>query len=264
MSRATLLAAAFLVPLAACALLALVRDEVSNDNAALVLVLLVVAAAATGRRSPGIVAALSATIWFDFFLTRPYETFTINSREDMETALLLVLAGLAVTEIALWGRRQQASASRREGHLAGIVSATGMVADSSAPPTTVISFVERQITDVLGIDRCVFEPRPSGGAHPRVLADGSVVAQERALDVERDGLPTDDVLEIPIRSRGGAEGCFVLTSATAVVRPDREQLQVAVALAEQAASVLPLSAVVRGRGSAPDARTPGATPPAAR
>ena len=53
-------------------------------------------------------AALSSAVWFDFFLTEPYNRLTISDQADIETAALLVLVGIAVTEVALWGRRQQA------------------------------------------------------------------------------------------------------------------------------------------------------------
>ena len=38
-------------------------------------------------------------------LTEPYARFTITDPNDIEATVLLVLVGLAVTEIALWGRR---------------------------------------------------------------------------------------------------------------------------------------------------------------
>jgi K+-sensing histidine kinase KdpD len=56
----------------------------------------------------GLLAAVSSAVWFDFFLTVPYGRFTIDDRADIETTVLLILVGVAVTEICLWGRRQQA------------------------------------------------------------------------------------------------------------------------------------------------------------
>jgi K+-sensing histidine kinase KdpD len=74
------------------------RNSLENTNAALVLVLWVVAAASTGIRLAGVLAALSSAAWFDFFLTAPYLTFRINDRADIETTVLLVLVGAAVSE----------------------------------------------------------------------------------------------------------------------------------------------------------------------
>ena len=64
-------------------------------------------------RLAGILAAVSAAAWFDFFLTRPYERFTITRTADLETTVLILVIGVAVTELAVWGRRQHLAASRR-------------------------------------------------------------------------------------------------------------------------------------------------------
>ncbi len=87
--RPLIIVAAAVVPFAACAVLAAFRDSVANTSAALGLVLLVVGAASTGVRWAGIVAALSSAAWFDFFLTEPYNQFTIADRADIETVALL-------------------------------------------------------------------------------------------------------------------------------------------------------------------------------
>src|SRR3954451_20582263 len=52
---------------------------------------------------------------------RKYFHFAIAERDDVEGAVRLALIGLAVTEIALWGRRQQARGSTRAGYLRGVV-----------------------------------------------------------------------------------------------------------------------------------------------
>jgi len=127
-SNCLLVAVALAAPGATCVILAALRNVLPNANAALVLALVVVAVAAVGHRPSGLVAALSSAVWFDFFLTEPYYDFTIADRDDIETAVLLTLVGLAVTEIALWGRRHQSRASRREGYLDGVVAAARMVA----------------------------------------------------------------------------------------------------------------------------------------
>ena len=111
--RNPVLAGSLLVPPAVCALLTPFRDNFDNANAALLLVVVIVAVAAFGIRLAGVLAAVSSAVWFDFFLTVPYNTFTINSSDDVELTVLLVLIGAAVTEIAIWGRRQQARVQRR-------------------------------------------------------------------------------------------------------------------------------------------------------
>src|SRR5262249_33297523 len=122
-------------PLALAAILVPFRGSFPNTDAALAMILVVVAVAANGYRLAGILAAVSAAAWFDFFLTQPYERFTITRRADIETTILLLIIGIAVTELAVWGRRQQSAASRRAGHLRGINAAAQSVAARGPPPT---------------------------------------------------------------------------------------------------------------------------------
>lgn len=232
-----IMAVALLGPAVAGWLLSLVRDLVDNANAALVLVLVVVGVAASGRRLAGIVAALSATAWFDFFLTEPYLTFTINDRNDLETAALLILVGLAVTELSLWGRRQQARASLREGYLSGVATAARIVAAGGTPTGELVERIAEQITTVLDVDGCRYDQgvRPS---RYRLRPDGTLTDGDRTVDVDRTGLPTDDVIELPVQHAGVGQGRFLITAAARVARPTLEQRLVAVTLAEQAAAGL--------------------------
>jgi len=88
-------------PLALTAILIPFRNSFPNTNAALALVLVVVTVAATEYRLAGVLASVSAAVWFDFFLTVPYYQFTITRRADVETAALILVIGIAVTEIAV-------------------------------------------------------------------------------------------------------------------------------------------------------------------
>lgn len=66
-----------------------VRDQIQNANVALILVVVVVAAAAIGGRLAGATAAVVSALAFIFFHTQPYLRLTIDSADDVETALLL-------------------------------------------------------------------------------------------------------------------------------------------------------------------------------
>jgi len=103
-------------PLLLCGLLyVLPGGIVAASGAALLLVLVVVAAAATGDRWTGFLACLAGAVGFDYFLTQPYLDLHIANREDIELAVALLLIGLGVSELALWGGRQRAAASARAG-----------------------------------------------------------------------------------------------------------------------------------------------------
>jgi hypothetical protein len=231
------IAGSIVVPLLACWLLSLVRSDIANTNAALVLVLLVVAAASTGIRIAGIAAALAAAAGFDFFLTEPFRTFTIHSSADLGTALLLLIVGAAVSEIAIWGRRQQAQASREQGYLDGLVSTAAAVAAGTATPTELINLVANQIVALLHIDGCRFDPAVHYGL-PALTSDGTLTRNGHDIDISRKGLPTDTSFALQVRYAGTVYGHYVLTASTRVVRPSRAQLRVAGMLAEQVGGAL--------------------------
>ena len=62
------------------------------------------------------------------------------------------------------------------------------------------------------------------------------------MDVDTDGLPTDDVIAIPVPSPEDRPAYFAVTAATHVARPRAEQRQVAALLAHLAAGSLALEA----------------------
>jgi Domain of unknown function (DUF4118) len=228
---------AVLAPLAVCGLLVPFRGVVVNTNAALVLVLVVVAVASTGHRLAGVLAALSSAVWFDLLLTVPYGQFAITDPDDVETAVLLTIAGLAVTEIALWGHRQQAGSSRREGYLAGVVAAARIVASGESPVPDLIERVTGQIQDILDLDACRFDPDPTYDG-PVLDRDGAVTWNGQVVDVGREGLPTMDEINLVVENGGTRYGRFVLTASTGIRRPDLEQRLVVVTLAEQIGAAL--------------------------
>ena len=99
--------------------------------------------------------------------------------------------------------------------------------------------VAQRIVEVLELDSCRFVsgPRPDPGA-PTLEQDGSLVRDGHRLNVERDGLPVDSTMVLPVRSGGQVRGHFVLTAATHVARPSAEQRRVAALLADQVAGWL--------------------------
>jgi hypothetical protein len=216
-----------------CAFLSLFRDSFANTDAALVLVLAIVAVAANGFRLAGLLAAMSAALWFDFFLTEPYGGFSIGGREDVETTVLLLAVGLAVTEVAVWGRRQAALASEADGYLAGIRAATEGA--STGSPGSVVVDVSHQLVDVLGLTACRFERGVAGLGQPaRLRHDGEIERDHQVWDVEHRGLPVDVDIELLVEAHGRLKGRYLMHAAEGS-RPSQTQRLVAVTLAGQVA-----------------------------
>lgn len=230
--------AAVLAPPAVCAILFTVRDQVTAATSVLVLVLLVVAAAATGDRTAALLAAFSGGVWFDFFLTGPYLRFVISDAEDIEATTLLVVISLAVTEIALWGYRQQGRAARRSGYLEGVLGAARAVAEGTVPAKTVVDVVAREITEVLEAEGCRYVAGPVGDVRFAVLDhDGVLTRNGHPVDVDRVGLPVDEYVAIPVRRGTGVVGCFLVTAVSHAVYPSLEQRRFAVLMAHQVAAL---------------------------
>lgn len=231
-------AVGLLGPLLAVAILVPFRDSVANTNAALLLVLLVVAVAALGDRRAGVLAAVSSGVWFDFFLTQPYQRFAITKRGDLETTVLLLAVGVAVTELAVWGRRRQAEVSRLLGYEEGIRAATESISDG-ASTQVVIAQVCEQLCRVLGLRECRFDYGAGvfGGNHPRLRPDGQVEVEGVVCDVERLGLPMGHDIELLLMGEAGYRGRFVMKPNLGA-RPTLEQRLAAVTLAARANAAL--------------------------
>jgi len=227
-------------PLALAAILVPFRGSFPNTDAALALLLVVVAVAANGYRLAGILAAVSAAAWFDFFLTRPYETFAITRRDDLETTILLLVIGAAVTELAVWGRRQHVAASRRAGYLDGINAAAQAVAAGDAP-SELVDQVTGQLTQLLSLRACQFQYGVAGLGRPaRMRHDGTVVVEQRAWDVDAEGFPPGVDLELLVESGGMFQGRFLMSPEPGA-HPGQEQRLLAIAFADQAGAALATS-----------------------
>lgn len=237
--KSAVIAAAAVAPVIVCAVLSAFRDNVTAATAVLVLVLLVIAAASTGVRIAGIVAAVSGAVWFDFFLSPPYGQLAIYDRDNVEAAVLLVVIGAAVTEVALWGHRQQARANRRAGYLDGVLGTAEIVALRTESPDALTAHVADQIKQILAVSRCRFVLGPPRDPRVPVLGhEGQVTRRGKDVDVDRDGLPTDDDIALAVTRAGTPVGHFLLTSAANIARPTLEQRKVAILLADQVGQVL--------------------------
>jgi len=231
---------ALAAPLVLAAIVAPFRASFPNTNAALAMLLVVVAVAANGYRLAGILAAVSTAVWFDFFLTRPYETFAITCRTDIETTILLLVIGVAVTELAVWGRREHTAASRRAGYLDGINAAAQSVAAGDSP-SALIDQVTRQLTQLLSLQSCRFQYGVAGLGQPaRMRNDGTLTLARRAWDVDTKGFPVGTDTELLVESGGVFQGRFLMTPLPQA-RPSLEQRLLAVAFADQVGAALATS-----------------------
>ncbi len=230
------LVAAVTAPLVTTAALVPVRGSFANTDAALVLVAVTVAVAAAGSRPAGYLAAVFSAAGFDFFLTRPYETLNITRRSDVETTVLLVMIGVAVTELAVWGRRSRATSTWRGGYLQDLYDTAEAAAAGTAPRVLLDQATDR-LTRLLQLRSCRFQHGVAGlGVAGRLLHDGSITIAGEPWPLEERGMPTG-LLELLVQSRGRLHGRFVLAPRQGA-QPPLEHRLVAVTLANQVAAAL--------------------------
>jgi hypothetical protein len=231
------LLAGLLAPLGVAGLLTAFRTSFANSAAAVILVGVVVAVAAIGSRVAGFVAACSAALWFDFFLTRPYERLSIAGRSDIETAVCLLLVGIAVTELAARRRHHFAVATEESGYVSDLYEISELAAGST-PSAELVDRACERLSSLLFLRSCRFERGTSEGPLRRIESDGSVRLGSVGWGAQTMGLPGKE-LELPVRSRGRSVGRFIL-EPTPGLPVSLERRVVAVAIADQVGAALSL------------------------
>jgi K+-sensing histidine kinase KdpD len=221
------------VVLAACLVPA--RSSFAPSAAAIIFVALIAAAAIAGTRTAGVFASISSGLWFDFFLTRPYERFAISQRADLETTISLFVVGLIVTELAARGRHYRITAVEESDHVFLIHELSEMVS-IGAPANQVVERATDELTVLLHLKGCTFEQGAPQAHRTTVMSDGEVVHGGFLWGITTMGLPGTD-LDLPVHFGGRVIGRFVLVPTPGWPVPS-ERMIVAVAIAGQAGAAL--------------------------
>jgi hypothetical protein len=209
---------------------------------ALLLVVVVVGVSAIGSRVAGLVAAVSAVAWFDFFFTVPYYRFAIRGSADVTTAVLLLVTGLAVSQLAARARQLKVVTITDASYLAQLHEVAAVSA-AARSPNEIVDYVSEQLVRVLGLETSRFEYGSLLGHPPRLEPDGGVIAGRIPWDVDAAGLPLDEI-ELRTFGNGRYFGRFMLRARPGS-RPSLQARLVAVTLADQAGQALAAGAPVK-------------------
>lgn len=228
--------AAVAAPLVLGAVLYPARQHLAAANLALLFVVCTVAVAGLGWRGAGVTAALVSGLSFDFFCTKPYLSLRITHSGDLTSALLLLVVGLVVGELAVRARRAEHAAAAGAQRLHRLHDVGERIASGEDPDLVVIA-VAHELRDLLGLRDCRFTTSTDLGTGARIEPDGEVTIGGRRWDSEHLGLPTREVA-LAVRSASGLRGTFLLTP-TPALPVDRDRCLAAVALADQLGPVLP-------------------------
>jgi K+-sensing histidine kinase KdpD len=210
-----------------------VRHQVQTSTVALLLVVVVVTTATVGGRLPALVSAVTAALSLNFFHTQPYLRLTIDSAEDAETTVLLLIVGLITGHVAARGH-----AARRFGRAE--IQRIHRVADMTARGEhagDIVELAERELQDLLDLRQCRFEPAPSRREIPRIERTGAINARHHRFTLSGGLVLPPGGIGLPVWGRGIIQGQFIL-----VPNPDMgasvEQRLMAVAIADQVGAAL--------------------------
>jgi Domain of unknown function (DUF4118) len=227
--------AGVVVPIVIASVLVPFRGTFASTAAALVMVCVIGAVAVFGKRPAGVVASVSSAAWFDFFLTRPYDRFTISHRPDLETTIAILVVGVLVTELAARSRRHWLDANSSTAYVTMIHGIAVLAADS-APASAMIEQTNDSLIELLSLRSCRFDRTLSDPPLAQIQPNGDVAHVGLRWPAREIGLPGPES-EILAKWRGRVVGRFVVTPTpgTAV---SLEQRIVAVALVDVFAAYL--------------------------
>jgi K+-sensing histidine kinase KdpD len=227
--------AGILLPVAVCAILIPFRLSFVDTASALVLVAVIVAIATIGNRLAGFVAAISASLWFDFFLTQPYYRFAITHRPDIEITVSLFIVGIVVTELAARNRFHRRVAEEETDYVGLIYYLSELVAAGTSAKQ-VIAQATAELTDLLHLRNCQYVEGSSNRRVPYIEHDGTVNLGRLRWGVRQMGLPGTE-LELLVQGQGQIFGRFVLEPTPGQPVSVQRRI-VALAIADQVGAAL--------------------------
>ena len=172
-------------------------------------------------RLGGALAAVTVALSFDFFLTKPYLSLSIDKADDFETTILLLIVGLIVGQIAV--RFAAAPRGRRVWSVGDLAFEPGRRPRGArrGPGRRPARGAGRAAPDLLELESCRFEAAPTGVPLPRLERTGAVTGQRELRFAGHDLALPEGGVELPVLSQGRQIGRFVLTPAPAPARRSR-------------------------------------------
>jgi K+-sensing histidine kinase KdpD len=223
-------------PPAAAAVLVPLRAHIADAALALIMVAVVVMVVVPGRRLAALLAGISAGLWFDFFLTRPYESFTMNRSADIQTTVLLLLVAVGVGELAARERRHRAESEIGTENLDVVAEVTELLAEGVVAEE-VLGVVTDALVPLLHLVSCRFEADATTVAVPYIARPGFVSYTAYRWDATTKGLPVG-LVALPVRSQDRLVGQFRLEGPFPGVPVLAQELAAAVVLADLAGVAL--------------------------
>lgn len=215
-----------LCPVVVVVALVPIRTHVNNTNLALGLVIVVLLGAVLGGRTAGIVASLSCAVAFDFFLTRPFNSFRITSSNDLQTTVLLAVIGTIAGELVERARRSGATAAATQAQLNAVYERAELAAGAD-DSGRLIGLAVQELTRLLDLKSCRYV---RGGIPTMTELTHHSIRVPANVDPSAHGL-----VALPVRAHGRLQGHLVMAFPTNTVAASvtSDQRHAAVAIADQ-------------------------------
>jgi hypothetical protein len=185
------------------------RSHVATADAVLLLAVVILVAATFGGRLTGAVAGIEAAIALDLFFTEPHGSLRIDRAADVETAVLMLVVGLAIGEIVTRGRLDRHAARVSRSNLERLARFTEVAAGGERPGR-LIRVARRELVELLELADAEFERPPFFDALPRLSHSGLSIPPTLATDGHAIARRASQI-ELPVWAEGLEFGRFVLT-----------------------------------------------------
>ncbi|MGH9919852.1 MAG: DUF4118 domain-containing protein, partial [Nitrososphaerales archaeon] len=220
----------WLLPPCVCLAWLPLRDRLPNTDLALVLVVVVAVVGFEAGRASALLGALTAGVAFDVLHTRPYGHLEITHGRDVLTTALLVVAGIAMGEVAHRLSLYREVAGSNADAFALVTDAAGLVA-TGGEASLVIEALCAELKSGLKLSECRFEEGPPKGEAPFVNRDGALVYLEESVSA-----PVNQDLDLPVWVTGEIVARFRLEIGD--LMPSPAQLRLAMNVADQAGAAV--------------------------
>jgi hypothetical protein len=222
------------------------RRVLPAADVAVALVGVIALAGTVGVRLTPVLSAVSGAVAFDMLWVAPLGSLQIRDQGDRLTGLVVLVVGGGLAER---GRRRRRRATRTfriqlphavgSSHLSTIRRVAGDIAEGDTAGLVLLD-IARSLVEVLRLRDCRFELPPLPlGERPVLLPTGELTLDGFRWSPINIGVPAEG-FDLPVIARGQVAGRFVCQPNTRI-SVSREQLSVALTLADQAASALLLA-----------------------
>jgi K+-sensing histidine kinase KdpD len=223
-------------PLAAVAVLSVLREQpLSTGIVVLVLVSIIVAAAVLAGPVAGLTATLTAALSFDFLFIPPYRVLKVGATNEFWPVILLLVFGVAIVSVVRrsWRTHCGSTATPTPAlpNSSRHVQRVALLVDQGADVRDLVAAVQAELTGLLLVRSCRFDAGHDASARPRLERDGTV----SGCTAEDDILPGE--LEIPVRIGRHRVGRFVVEPNPGVEVPLEHRI-VAVIMTDHLAAAI--------------------------